>query len=287
MSIQLDENEFRAHLNRIVAADTETARNRAADELIVELHYREVLEQWGRYLAGNFGRPNDWDEFTSVITEALLVHVRSLTPEDLTKVHTVGSYLFWRGKAAVQLWLDSPAVTFAAQMSGISRRHRMARAAVREMRKKLGREPDAAEVVEYVNTRALATRKNPVKQGALITVEDVEGAMLRTYSMDYTASDSEANDSFGATDDGGVTIAGEVALTVAQLDAQVDRMFIGDEASMVKETLELWVKLVLTREAVTSVTISRLLGISRRGASQRIRLVNDVMSAFRSASTDT
>lgn len=286
MSIQLNDEEIRAHLSRIVAATTEKERHAAADSLVVDLRDKEALEQWGRFLASRYGRQQDWEDFTSVITEALLLHARSLTAEELAKVKTVAAYLYYRGRAAVQKWLDSPAVTFAAEMSGVSRRHRMARAAIKEMRTNFGREPETSEVVDYVNTRALANRANAVKQGALISADDVDGVMLRPYSMDYTSSDSEAPDSFGTPDDGNVTITAEVALTITQLGARARTMFGADEGVLVTQTLRVWADLVLAKEQITPTVISRQLGIGRRTAMLRLQQVDAVLTAFREAHGD-
>lgn len=284
MGVQLNDDEMRAHLVRIVNADGEAARKAAADALILDLHSKEVLELWGRNLARHFGRPSDHEEVTSVITEALLMLARNLTADELAKVRQVASYLYFRAKAAVTGWLDSPAVTLATEMSGISRRHRMARVAVRELREKLGREPEPAEVVRFVNERAMASRKDASKQGALITVDDVDGMQLRSYSMDYSGGDdSDMNDSFGTPDDGGVTLAAEASLTVAQLEQRADVALKPAEATEVKRVLSVWVRLVMAGETPTAVAISKALGLSRRSASARLTQVNGLLQDFRDA----
>lgn len=282
MSVELNESELRAHLIRIASAAEGDERHSVADELLVYLHSIEALELWGRNLARHFGRPAEHEEVTSVITEALMKELRAIDADRLEKVGQVRSYLYYRAKASVQAWLDSPAVTLASEMSGITRRHRTARVGVRELRANLNREPEPEEVVSFVNNRLVAARGRDaaVKSGALITVEDVEGTALRTYSMDYS-EDSELNDSFGAPDDGQVTLRAEVGLTVTQLQQRAVRMFGPDEGDEVREVLALWVRMIIAGEQPTVVAVSRQFGLSRRAASTRLRQVNAVLTAFR------
>lgn len=284
MSVHIDDQTYRGYLARIISAPDEASRHEAADAMIVALHKAEVLEIWGRSLTSRYGRPHDeWEEITAVLTEAILQHIRSFTADDLAKVRTVGSHLFFRGKEAVTRWLDSPAVTFASEMSGISRRNRIAGAAIRELRSSLGREPEVQEVVNFVNSRALENRKNAVKQGALITAADVDGAMLHTYSIDYSTDDEKLRDSFGTPDDGNVTVQAEVALTVSQLGALASTLFGPERGAEVQATLTLWVSHVLAQEPVTAVAVSLRFGISRRAAVARLGDVNRLMEAFRAA----
>lgn len=288
MSVQLDNEVLRGHLRAIVDAADGPSRSAAADALIVGLVQSEVLEVWGRNLSRHYGRPNDHEEATSVLTERLLNVARSLTQREFDAISTPASFLYFQAKAGIQKWLDSPAVTLASEMSGIARRHRRARVAARELREKLGREPEASEVVAFANERALQTRKDAARQGALISVADVEGVLLRAYSMDYSDGDRDSDsrdmeDRFGTPNDGGLELAAEVSFTVTQLQDHAARAHHGEERDEVQAVIGAWAQLILEGEPTTASALSSRTGIGRHQIPRRLAQMNAVLEGFRSA----
>jgi len=75
-------------------------------------------------------------------------------------------------------YFHSTAVTGLAGGSGAARRSGAIHSARREISMRHGRPASDAEVVDEVNRRARATRRDPVKQGALVTVADLRIAPL-------------------------------------------------------------------------------------------------------------
>lgn len=283
MGVRLDESDLRSILVLSVNDGDPAEQAKHQDRLIRHLYDTETLEVWGRSLAKHYGRPNDHEEITQVVTEELIRYVRTITPDLLSQIDRVATHLYFKAKTAVVRWLDSPAVTVAGQMSGISRRYRQSMVAKGEFIAKFGREPSDRELVEYINTRVEATRKDAAKQGALVSEADVSGRMLSAYSMDHQIGDGEyAADSFGTpTQDDTVRGRGELAMTVQLMGTIADRMFGEVSGPSVREVLAVWMDFVLDNEPPTVTAIAAALSINRQQARERMRQVEAVLAAVR------
>lgn len=285
MTVKLDNEQLLGYLRAIVNADAST-RKTVVDEFTVFLLETETFEVWGRGLAKRYNRVDDWEDITSVVTEAVMRALGSVDALLLEKVQSPAAWLYYAAKSEVQLWIDSPAVTIASKMSGISRRHRQAMSAAAELREQLGRTPEASEIVEYANNKAMANRTDAAKQGALISVEDVEGTHLRAYSMDYQPStgdgSSSPNESFGTPVDN-VTIRAELTLTVARLGTIAAARY-PEDAEPVKTALAVWSELVIDGETPTPRRIARAMRITLPRATELLSRVDSVLESYRDES---
>lgn len=289
MGIRLDEGNLREMLHLAVRTVDPTERQRSQDAFLSYLHDTETLETWGRGLANHYGRPRDWEDFVQVVSEELVRYIRSMSPESAGKfeeIDRVAAHLYFKAKAAVASWLDSPAVTVATAMAGISRRYRQSIVARNEYIAQHGREPSDAELVEHINAHAYATRKDPKKQGALVTESDVAGTMLQPYSMDWQTPDGDfAADSFGSpTDDVGVRERGELSVTVRRLGELSDEMFPQIVSPTVREVLAVWMDFVLDNEPLTVTAVASYLQVPRQTAKERMGQVDQVLARVREAS---
>jgi len=285
LTVKLDNEQLLGYLRAIVNADAST-RKTVVDEFTVFLLETETFEVWGRGLAKRYNRVDDWEDITSVVTEAVMRALGSVDALLLEKVQSPAAWLYYAAKSEVQLWIDSPAVTIASKMSGISRRHRQAMSAAAELREQLGRTPEASEIVEYANNKAMANRTDAAKQGALISVEDVEGTHLRAYSMDYQPSTGDGssgpNESFGTPVDN-VTIRAELTLTVARLGTIAAARY-PEDAEPVKTALAVWSELVIDGETPTPRRIARAMRITLPRATELLSRVDSVLESYRDES---
>lgn len=281
MGVQLDDTYLRSVLGRAVTVDDAAEKRAAHDELISHLYKMEAFETWARGIANHYGRPDDWEDITHVITEKLLVYVREITPQTFASIDRVASHLYWKAKAAARQFLDSPAVTVASQMSGISRRYRQAQVARSAFIAQHGRVPTDRELVDYVNADMLARREDAAKQGALLSEADVSGQMLQAYSMDHQLDDGEG-DGFGRpTEDDTVRTRGELAITVRRLAQIADREYPDVTEPTVSAVLAVWMDFVLENEPPTVSAIAAKLGLPRQQAKERMIQVDNVLALLR------
>lgn len=287
MGVRLDEGDLRSFLELSVNAGDPTEQAKHQDRLIQHLYDSETLEVWGRSLAKHYGRPHDHEEITQVVTEELLRYVRTITADTVSQIDRVATHLYFKAKTAVVRWLDSPAVTVAAEMSGISRRYRQSMVAKGKFIATYGKEPTDRELVDFINARVESTRKDAAKQGALVSEADVSGMMLSAYSMDHQVGDGEyAADSFGApTQDGTVRGRGELAVTVQLMGTIADRMFGEVSSPSVRTVLAVWMDFVLDNEPPTVTAIAAKLSINRQQARERMRQVEAVLAEVRGNGT--
>lgn len=283
MGAKLIEADLRSFLEQAVSSADPADRQSHEDRLLSYLYESETFEVWGRSLAKHYGRPGDWEETSQVLTEEVVRYVRSITPEILETVDRVAAHLYFKAKTAVVRWLDSPAVTVASEMSGISRRYRQSMVARSEYIAKFEREPSDRELVEYINTKVTAARKNAAKQGALVSEADVSGRMLQSYSMDHQLGDGEGDGAgFGVpTQDDTVRGRGELAMTVRRLAEIADERFGNVSEPTVREVLVVWMEFVLDNEPPTVTAVAASLGIPRQQARERMRQVDAVLAIMR------
>lgn len=288
MGVHLDEDALSGLLHDAVHATTEEGRRAKEDELIQILYETEAITIWGQSLARRYRRSRERTEvedIVSVVAVEIISYVRSITPETLEAIDRLVPHLFWRAKAAVVQWIDSPAVTVAQAMSGVSRRYRQAMMARQEYMAEFGKEPSDRELVNYINAKTKTSRKDAAKQGAIVTEDDVSGRTLNAYSLDYrmSGSDSEySTDGLGVpTQDDTVRTRGELAITIRHLGDACDQMFAGVTNPTVREVLHAWMSFVLENESPSALAVSGKLGIGRQKAQERIRQVEEVLAVFR------
>ncbi|MBN9214117.1 MAG: hypothetical protein J0J04_04750 [Microbacterium sp.] len=281
MGVKLDDTYLRSLLERAVHASDPTGARSTQDELVTHLYKSETFEVWGRGLANHYGRPDDHQDITQVITEEIIRYVRAMTPETFASIDRVAAHLYFKAKTAVVRWLDSPAVTVASQMSGISRRYRQSMVARGEFTAKYNRVPTDRELVEFINAKVSATRKDAAKQGALVSESDVSGRMLQSYSMDHQPADGEG-DGFGTpTQDDSVRGRGELAVTVRRLAELADKTYPDAAEPTVREVLSVWMEFVLDNEPPTVTAIAAKFDIPRPLARERVRQVDSVLAIMR------
>lgn len=287
MGIRLAEDTLRDWMNSIAGAADDDARIDAVGQILSYLSETETLEVWGRSLARRYGRTDDHEELTSVLTEGLLVYLRKVDAETVDAIASVAKHLFWRAKTAVVTWLDSPAVTVASEMSTISRRHRQALVARGDYYLEHGREPSDAELVQYANEKTLSSRKDAAKQSALLTVADVSGRMLTPYSMNYSVLGTDAeftSDGLGLpTTDASVKARGELSITVRRMGDLADELFGTASPGLpsVREVMGDWMEQVLIGETPTISGIARRFGINRDQARVLMSKVEHVLARLR------
>lgn len=283
MAVQLAEDELRGYLELVLEAPDMESRARRGNDLISHLTSTETLETWARSFAKLYGRPAEHEEFAQVIAEKLIVYIRNIDQETLDSIDRVATHLFYKSKTAVQTWLDSPAITVAQQMSGHSRRYRQAMAARGEYMSRFNKEPTDRELVDYINAKVTATRVNAVKQGALVTVDDVTGKMLTPYSMDHTIGDGEyAADSFGTpTPDDDIQHRAELSVTVRALGQYADEMFGTQQEPTAREVLAVWMEHVLDNKTPTVTAMAERFGLNRQKARERMNQVEAVLARMR------
>lgn len=281
MSAKLDEGTLRSFLERSVGASDPAERQAAQDDLVSHLYELQVFEIWGRNLANHYGRPADWEDVRQIITEELIRYARQITPETVQNIDRIAAHLFFKAKTAVVRWLDSPAVTVASEMSGISRRYRQSVVARGEFIAKFDRDPTDRELVAYINTKVTATRKNAAKQGALVSESDVSGRMLQAYSMDHQLGEGDG-DGFGRpTEDSSVRTLGELSITTRRLAEIADAHFGTATQPTVREVLGVWMEFVLDNEPPTVSSIATRLSVPKGVARERMRQVDAVLAIMR------
>lgn len=276
--MELNNEETRHLLEAIVSAEGDTDRKQAGDKLLLTLHESGIIRIWGDSLTHHFVRP-DAEETIQVITEAFVDLARNITAEEVAVIEAPARYLYYQAKRAVRTWIDSPAVTLASKMAGVSRRFRAAKMAQQELREKIGGEPTAAEVVEYANEKAYESRKNPMKQGALLTVDDVEGTMLRPYSPDYLREDGRP--ALELTADDTLETQVEASFTVHQLGKLAIDTYGRDEGAEVRAFLNTWSAMILEGEPPTVASLQRAHNVSRNVAKQRLGQIEGILEIFR------
>ncbi|AUG29547.1 MULTISPECIES: hypothetical protein [Microbacterium] len=281
MGARLDEGTLRSYLERAVESSDPDVRQVHEDAFLTYLYTLDVFEVWGRSLARHYGRTNDWEEVRQVITEELISYIRQITPETVGSIDRIAAHLYFKAKTSVVRWLDSPAVTVASEMSGISRRYRQSMVARSEFVTKFEREPSDRELVEYINTKVTATRKNAAKQGALVSESDVSGRMLQSYSMDHQLGDGEGEGFGRPTEDSTVRVRGELSITTRRLAEIAEARFGAVTEPTVREVLHVWMEFVLDNEPPTVSSIAVKLQITRPLARERMRQVDSVLAILR------
>lgn len=278
MRVVLNDDQIRHMLEAIVSAENDDARIQAGDRLLLTLHESGVIDVWGNSLTRHFVRP-DAEETIQVVTESLVELARNITAEEVAVIDVPARYLYYQAKRAVRTWIDSPAVTLASKMAGVSRRFRAAKMAQYELRKKTGEEPTPAEVVKYANEKAHATRKNPMKQGALLTVEDVEGTKLRPYSSDFERDNGRGAKEIPADDTMETQV--EASFTIHQLGKLAIETYGRDEGAHVRSFLNTWSEMILDGETPTVASLQRTHDVPRRVAKERLEQVEKLLEVFR------
>lgn len=142
-----------------------------------------MKSRWGLFkqiswsLCRNFGVSVDvnGEDFTSLIAEDAYKMLTEQINDDekLERVENWEGMLKVRSRQVVRNFLDKEMAP-AAEMTSTLRRVRLLNQTRDLMRLEAGTEPADRDVVEVHNAKMWATRSNPVKQGVLATVEDLQ-----------------------------------------------------------------------------------------------------------------
>ena len=145
---------------------------------------------WG--LCRRFGHPPErhLDDFTSIVAEtALLMLTEELEDDEkLERIENWEGMLRVQARAAVRSFIDKEGAPMA-EMTSALRRKRVLDATRDEIRRELGREPSPQEIVDTHNLRMYASRSNPVKQGVIAKVEDLQVSRLHDNVDDHDFSE--------------------------------------------------------------------------------------------------
>lgn len=136
-----------------------------------------LFKQISRWLCRNFGQSyeNHGEDFASMVSmEAFKMLTEQISDEEqLERVEVWEGMLRVRSRQVIRNFLDKEMAP-ATDMSPTLRRVRLLNQTRDEMAREMGRFPTDSEVVETHNTRMRAQRVNPVKQGVIATVEDLQ-----------------------------------------------------------------------------------------------------------------
>lgn len=136
-----------------------------------------LFKQISRWLCRNFGQSyeNHGEDFASIVSmEAYAMLTEQLEDEaELEKVEIWEGMLRHRSRQRVRNFLDKEMAP-ATKMSSTLRRVRLLNQTRDEMAREMGAYPTDAELVEAHNAKMRSARSNPVKQGMIATVEDLQ-----------------------------------------------------------------------------------------------------------------
>lgn len=118
-------------------------------------------------------RPALRPDVESVVWECAWQMLRE-SPEGLDRVRSFGGVLTARAKRDAVKHIESSAVTGVAGTANLRTKQRSVGNSRRELRSVLGVEPDTDRLLEYHNDKVTARRSDPVKQGALVSEEDLQ-----------------------------------------------------------------------------------------------------------------
>jgi hypothetical protein len=159
------------------AAD-ERSRHRWVDRILRLMlpHFRNWAPTLCRISGDVYG--NHRDDVISVISERTLeVLGEALVPGKHEKVANWYSYLNGISRYAALAYFNSSEVTAASGMVALQRKQRHIARVREDLRKKLGREPEPAEIIESANEQMRARRSNPEKQGVLVELADLDNVL--------------------------------------------------------------------------------------------------------------
>jgi hypothetical protein len=136
-----------------------------------------LFKQIARWLCRNFGQSyeNHGEDFASMVSmEAFKMLSEQISDEEkLERVEVWEGMLRVRSRQVIRNFLDKEMAP-AADMSPTLRRVRLLNQTRDEMAREMGHFPTDAEIVATHNARMRAQRVNPVKQGVIATVEDLQ-----------------------------------------------------------------------------------------------------------------
>lgn len=136
-----------------------------------------LFKQISRWLCRNFGQSyeNHGEDFASMVSmEAFKMLTEQISDEEeLERVEVWEGMLRVRSRQVVRNFLDKEMAP-ASEMSTTLRRVRLLNQTRDEMAREMGRFPTDQEIVETHNLKMRAQRANPVKQGVIATVEDLQ-----------------------------------------------------------------------------------------------------------------
>lgn len=277
MAVTLDENDLRARLIDIVEADD---RAPLVSAFVDHLARVEILEVWAREVARSLSRIDEYEEFGQVAAEAIINRLNEIDREQVDAISVVAAHLYYVCRRACTVHVDSPAVTVAQGMSGISRRYRESRKHRSDYYRDHGTEPTDAELVEYINQKVSARRKDAAKQGALVSEADINGQMLRSYSTDYTIDGSTEEPPIGQTD-GGLDQQVLLTMTINQIGAIADEMFGTHGDPPLRAAIASWTMLVSSGTRPTAISLAEDLGVNRRRSGNLVHKIEAVLTEFR------
>ncbi len=275
MASELDYSQFDILIKTVLATTTKGARGAAVNAVLEYLVQTNVIDVWAESLANHFGyhNPTGREDVRSVIVEKLLVSLYAAQAGTTQRVKNWVDFLFGLSRNAVRDYLSSGQVTPAAGMSSATRRHNSIRIAYRELLTRLGREPSKQEIIDHANAHMLATRKNPKKQGALVTMEDFR-SYPGTTTLDAAITLQPEQDGIAGADN---RIAAGSAMR-ALLDGCANTY---PDDTELAEVVGVWAQLHLEGERVTVMAVVNLTGFSRTYVRRGLERIDQVLATMR------
>jgi hypothetical protein len=149
--------------------------------MAISMEIAELVEQ---YRAADERSRHRW---VDRILRLMLPHFRNWAPTlcrisgDVPgkheKVANWYSYLNGISRYAALAYFNSSEVTAASGMVALQRKQRHIARVREDLRKKLGREPEPAEIIDSANEQMRARRSNPEKQGVLVELADLDNVL--------------------------------------------------------------------------------------------------------------
>lgn len=153
----------------------ERSKHRVEDEIMVLLfpHFKSWAPAFCRR-SGDMSYQHRGDVVSVVGIRVLEVIRESAQPGKHEDVLNWYSYLYGVSQYAVLSYFNSSAVTAATGMTSLMRRQRLLAHTREELRGKLGRDPEAQELLDAHNAKMTERRSNAAKQGALVNMSDLD-----------------------------------------------------------------------------------------------------------------
>ncbi|PPF23110.1 hypothetical protein [Rathayibacter rathayi] len=278
MTSNLDNNRFNELVEAVAGRGAGADRLPSITAAFEELSRTQTLHKWAMRLASQRGirDPHTREDIESIVTEKVFRALLHVTSADVARVRDWSRHLHGQSKNAVRDYVASRALTAASGMSGVQRRATTVNIARRDLLASLQREPSQAEIIAHANTYLHESRKDPQRQGALITEADFGSASTGALSLDmYSEWGLDLADETNQME-----VQVEAAFAAQNLIRECRRMFPRD--ARLPEVAQFWMHLHLTGERVSAIRVANATGASRKAARDLLQRLESVLDVMRS-----
>lgn len=243
---------------RVLATEPGAPERRAAASAVVDALARgRTLAKWGYAVHRQHDRRVATHSVADVTQTFALAILEALNALDAgnAAIRRPLAWLHGVASRAARGVAISGAVTPMAGMAGAAARRRRYAIARSQLSERLDREPTPREVVDHANAHAVATRKNPAKQGALLTLADA------SYPRAVDVHDKTLH--VGATDGGleRVEMRVDVRIALARAVDAIERLADGpQQRELALRALGAWADIAADGEDPNRTVVARALG---------------------------